>query len=95
MTPMGWSRKGADRMAKLSAYAWNKKDMLELVRYQKTILPKAAGAEEITTVVAEVRNTMHKQPVWGKYYDSMQVELSGEMKKWMSIGMHNYIWKLY
>ena len=82
-------------MAKLSAYAWNKKDMLELVRYQKTILPKAVGAEEVTTVVAEVRNTMHKQPVWGKYYDSMQVELSGEMKKWMSIGMHNYIWKLY
>ena len=95
MTPMGWSRKGADRMAKLSAYAWNKKDMLELVRYQKTILPKAVGAEEVTTVVAEVRNTMHKQPVWGKYYDSMQVELSGEMKKWMSIGMHNYIWKLF
>ena len=92
---MGWGRKGADRMAKLSAYAWNQKDMLELVRYQKTILSKAAGAEEVSRVVTEIRNTMQKQPAWGKYYDSMQVELSAELKKWMSIGMHNYIWKLF
>ena len=95
MTPMGWSRKGADRMAKLSAYAWNQKDMLELVRYQKTALSKAAGAEEVSTVVTEIRNTILKQPAWGKYYDSMQVELSAELKKWMSIGMRNYIWKLF
>ncbi|MCR4936662.1 MAG: UPF0236 family protein [Lachnospiraceae bacterium] len=95
MTPMGWSRKGADKMAKLSAYAWNQKDMLELVRYQKTVLSKAAGAEEVSTVVTEIRNTILKQPAWGKYYDSMQVELSAELKKWMSIGMRNYIWKLF
>ncbi len=95
MTPMGWSRKGADRMAKLSAYAWNQKDMLELVRYQKKAFPKAACAEEVSTVVTEIINTIQKQPVWGKYYDSMQVELSAELKKWMSIGMHNYIWKLF
>ena len=95
MTPMGWSRKGADKMAQLRAYAWNKKDMLELVRYQKTLLPKAAGAEDFITVIEEVRKTKSSHHAWGKYVDHMQVELSNEMKKWMSIGMHNYIWKLF
>ena len=73
----------------------NQKDMLELVRYQKTVLPKVAGAEEVSNVVTEIRNTIQKQPAWRKYYDSMQVELSAELKKWMSIGMYNYIWKLF
>ena len=95
MTPMGWSRKGADKMARLSAYTWNKRDMLELVRYQKTVMPKAAGAEEAETVVAQVKDKQHSHPAWGKYVDSIQVELSAELKKWMSIGMHNYIWKLF
>ena len=95
MTPMGWSRKGADKMARLSAYTWNKRDMLELVRYQKTVMPKAAGAEEVETAVARVREKQYSHPAWGKYVDSIQVELSSELKKWMSIGMHNYIWKLF
>ena len=82
-------------MARLSAYKWNKRDMLELVRYQKTIMPKAAGAEDVETVVTEVRKTQYNHPAWGKYVDSIQVELSPELKKWMSIGMHNYIWKLF
>lgn len=43
--PMGWSKVGANQMAKLRAYYWNKGDMLELVRYQKEALSKAAGAE--------------------------------------------------
>lgn len=43
--PLGWSRKGADKMARLRIYRENKGDMLELVRYQKK--KKAAGAEEI------------------------------------------------
>ena len=95
MTPMGWSRIGADKMARLCAYAWNQKDMLELVRYQKTVMPKAAGAEDVEVVVTEVKKTQYIHPAWGKYVDSMQVELSAELKKWMSIGMHNFIWKLF
>ena len=69
--------------------------MLELVRYQKTLLPKAAGSEDVITVIEEVRKTKSSHHAWGKYVDHMQVELSNEMKKWMSIGMHNYIWKLF
>lgn len=45
--PLGWSRTGADKMARLRIYRQNKRDMLELVRYQKKELPMAAGAEEV------------------------------------------------
>ncbi len=33
--PLGWSRRGADKMARLRIYRQNKGEMLELVRYQK------------------------------------------------------------
>lgn len=45
--PLGWSRTGADKMSRLRIYRQNKRDMLELVRYQKQELPMAAGAEEV------------------------------------------------
>ena len=45
--PMGWSIKGMSKMAELRAYYYNGGDMLELVRYQKEILPKAAGCENV------------------------------------------------
>ena len=35
------------KMVELRAYYYNKGDMLELVRYQKKELPKAAGSEEV------------------------------------------------
>ncbi|NBI89374.1 hypothetical protein D3Z45_01920 [Lachnospiraceae bacterium] len=45
--PLGWSRRGTDRMARLRIYRQNNGDMLELVRYQKKELPEVAGAEEV------------------------------------------------
>ena len=45
--PLGWSRTGADKMARLRIYRQNKRDILELVRYQKKELPLAAGTEEV------------------------------------------------
>ena len=45
--PLGWSRKGADRMSRLRIYERNGGNMLELVRYQKKALPQAAGCEEV------------------------------------------------
>ena len=44
--PMGWSRIGCDKMARLRVYQKNKGNMLELVRFQGHKLPMAAGAEE-------------------------------------------------
>lgn len=43
---MGWSVVGASKMCQLRAYYLNSGDMLELVRYQKKEVPKAAGAEK-------------------------------------------------
>ena len=45
--PLGWSRTGADKMARLRIYRQNKGDMLELIRYQRKELPMAAGTEEV------------------------------------------------
>ena len=45
--PLGWSRRGADRMSRLRVYERNGESMLELVRYQKESLPKASGCEEV------------------------------------------------
>lgn len=45
--PLGWSKKGADKMSRLRIYQKNGGNMLELVRYQKKELPMAAGCEEV------------------------------------------------
>ena len=45
--PLGWSKVGADKMARLRIYWKNGGDMLELVRFQQKELPVAAGAEEV------------------------------------------------
>ena len=44
--PLGWSKVGADKMARLRIYQKNGGNMLELVRYQKEELPLAAGCED-------------------------------------------------
>lgn len=43
--PLGWSKKGADNVARLRVYKKNQGNLLELVRYQKQ--EKAVGAEEV------------------------------------------------
>lgn len=45
--PLGWSRCRADKMARLRIYEKNGGNMLELVRFQKGVLPMAAGCEEV------------------------------------------------
>lgn len=45
--PLGWSRRGADKMSRLQIYEENGGNMLELVRFQKETLPIAAGCEEV------------------------------------------------
>lgn len=45
--PLGWSRRGADRMLRLRIYEKNGGDMLKLVRFQKERQEVAAGCEEV------------------------------------------------
>ena len=80
--PMGWSKKGADAMAQLRAYYYNKGDMLELVRYQKKALPKASGAErEYITMDELLLSEKNRRGQLGKYYDTMQTSLTLDTKK--------------
>ena len=59
--PLGWSVVGMGKMAELRAYQYNNGDMLELVRYQKTVLPKAAGCEDVVLSSAKMVAEERKQ----------------------------------
>lgn len=52
--PLGWSRTGCDKMARLRVYQKNKGNMLELVRFQSQELPMAAGTEETVLSAGEM-----------------------------------------
>ena len=69
--------------------------MLELARYQKQALPKAAGDEDVVLSAAQMyRDETNGNPKWAKYAEKMQVEVSPQIKKMLSIGMHDFIWML-
>jgi hypothetical protein len=96
--PMGWSVRGADRMARLRAYFWNKGDMLELVRYQKKGLPLAAGGEGDVLSAADV--LMSERPKkegvldreLAKYAECMRASVPPQIKKKAAFNAH--IWDL-
>ena len=86
--PMGWSKKGVDKMAQLRAYWWNKGNMLALVRYQKKQLKKVSGAEELLTI-AEIEKweRMHSKTN-GKYFDWVQCSPAAQARKKLAIREH-------
>ena len=91
--PMGWSRTGAAKMSELRAYYLNGGDMLELVRYQKRELPKAAGAEnEILTLDQVLSSERNRHKALGKYVESIHHSVSLDTKKKVYFNAH--IWGL-
>lgn len=91
--PMGWSRKGAAKMAQLRAYYYNGGDMLELVRYQKRELPKAAGAEtDILSSVEIIRSEKNRHRELGKYVEAISRTVSLDTKK--KVYFNEQIWGL-
>ena len=91
--PMGWSKTGVAKMSELRAYYYNKKDMLELVRYQKEELPKAAGMDYPEISVAQILKSEQKHhTMLGKYMESIShsVSLSVKKKAWFQ----SHIWGL-
>lgn len=81
--PLGWCRKGADKMAHLRAYYFNHGDMLELVQAQK--LPMAAGAEnDIIADPQKLGESIYSE--WGKYVDHANhtVSILGQKYAWLS-----------
>lgn len=91
--PMGWSKTGVAKMSELRAYYYNKKDMLELVRYQKEELPKAVGMEYPEISATQILRSEKKQhSMLGKYMESIShsVSLSTKKKAWFQ----SHIWGL-
>lgn len=91
---LGWSLLGADKMAQLRAYHLNGGDMLSLVRYQKKILPKAAGdeAREMLSSYDILQSERNRYEAIGKYYDRMQHTMSLNTKKQQFF--QRWIWEL-
>lgn len=91
--PMGWSRTGAGRMAELRAYYYNGGDMLELVRYQKKELDKAAGDEQDVILSAEMfRSEKNRKGMLGKYVEAISHSVSLDTKK--KVYFNEHIWGL-
>jgi hypothetical protein len=91
--PMGWSRKGAEKMSLLRAYYLNGGDMLELVRFQKKELPKAAGAgQDILSSTQIIASERSRHGELGKYVERITHSLSLQNKKIVYFNSH--IWGL-
>lgn len=91
--PMGWSRKGAAKMAELRAYYYNGGDMLELVRYQKERPAKAAGAEnDIISSTQIQQSEKRRHGELGKYVEAISHSLSIGTKK--KVYFNEQIWGL-
>ena len=91
--PMGWSKTGATKMAKLRAYELNGGDMLELVRYQKRDLKKAAGEEyDVLSSTQMIQSEKNRHGELGKYVESISHSISIQNKKVVYFNSH--IWGL-
>lgn len=91
--PMGWSRLGVDKMARLRAYHWNGGTMLELVRSQEQELPVVAGAEnDIVSCESMLRWERQHHNQLGKYIEGISHSMSIEAKKYAYFNSH--IWGL-
>ena len=84
--PMGWSKRGADRMGRLRAYYWNKGDMLSLVRYQKNNIKKAAGAEELNITSSALKAWERKHRDGNRVYvEKIQHSIPAQTRKKFAI----------
>lgn len=91
--PMGWSKKGAAKMAELRAYYYNKGDMLELVRMQKKELKKAAGAEELCLSACKALSVSQEHhSELRKYIECISHSVSVDSKK--KAWFRSHIWGL-
>ncbi len=91
--PMGWSKTGVAKMTELRAYYYNKKDMLELVRFQKESLPKAVGMEYPEVSVAQIlRKEKGERSEIIKYQECIRHSLSSSIKK--KVWFQSHIWGL-
>ena len=88
--PMGWSRRGADKMCHLRAYYLNGGNMLDLVRYQEKEPAKAAGAEEVSCLSSSqiLTSEKNKHGQLGKYAEAARASLSLQTREKLYFRQH-------
>lgn len=85
--PLGWSKIGAAKVARLREYKYNKKRIIDLVRFQKFQrnylykIPDIYSASDIKAYQNEYNDL-------GKYYDNFHVRL--DLKKRKALAASNY-----
>ena len=90
--PLGWSKLGADKMARLRVYWKNGGDMLSLVRYQKKEMPMAAGAEEVIYSATDMlRMEKHNKKRLGELADLPIYSIPYPQVKKIA-ALKNHIW---
>ena len=90
--PLGWSKLGADKMARLRVYWKNGGDMLSLVRYQKREMPMAAGAEEVIYSATDMlRMEKHNRERLGELADLPIYSIPYSQVKKIA-ALKNHIW---
>lgn len=89
---LGWSLKGADKMAQLRAYYLNGGDMLELAHYQKEEMPLAAGGEYQDYIGPRrvIKKAKDADRDINRYYDRAQAHLALDVKK--KLYFQEHIW---
>ena len=96
---MGWSRKGVAKMAQLREWYYNKRDFLELAKYQpkEENIKKAAGAEEIVLSARDMRvaeragRSIYEMEL-GKYSDAISHTWTLQTKKQLQFYLYHYIY---
>lgn len=95
--PMGWSRVGADKTARLRCYKLNGGKMIELVRSQpsKEKQKKAAGAENVElATVRQIINSesagKRKHGIKGKYAEVMVMKVSVSLDTRTKVALYHH-----
>ena len=93
--PLGWSRVGVDKMARLRIYKANQGNMLTLVRLQKEELPAAAGSEEERIILSGemFRLERNRLSAEQRYVERMTHSIPYPQIKKMAY-LKNHIWGL-
>ena len=86
--PLGWCKKGVDKMSRIEVYKANKGDLLELVRYQKSE-EKVVGLEDFTLSAAKVNSRENElRRNLGVYYGMKTYSLPDNIRKAYAIKLH-------
>ena len=85
--PLGWSKIGAAKVARLREYKYNNKKVIDLVRYQKSQQNHLHKNSDIYSA-SDIKAYQNEYNNLGKYYDKFHVRL--DIKKRKALAASNY-----